>query len=308
MSPDTLVALTADKPMDFPPGSGWRYDNTGYVLLGMLLEKVSGMPYAEYLDSTLFQPLGLKHTRYCDRAPLIPHRARGYAREGEKFTNAPYLDMSQPYAAGALCSTVGDLARWNRLLATGKVVSTASYSRMTTPEGKANLNHYGFGLVRSAVGSHIMIEHGGGIHGFITSNAYFPSDSVSITVLTNAAPSDPDALLQNVARVVFGMPPVPSMRAAQEVPLPDSVRSAVAGKYNVDMGSRQMVITFFADSSGLRTQAEGQPSFPIYYVGDLTFAARIDPSLRIHFDLDSGRATRVTVEQRGAKHGGSRVP
>ncbi len=206
MSPDTLVALTAHEPMDFPPGTGWRYDNTGYVVLGMLLEKLSGVPYAKYLDSTMFEPLGLAHTHYCDRAPLISHRARGYARDGDAFINAPYLDMSQPYAAGALCSTVGDLARWNRLLATGKVVSVASYAAMTTPEGNAGLNHYGFGLVRSAVGGHIEIAHGGGIHGFITSNAYFPHDSLSITVLANAAPSDPDALLGNIARAVFGLP------------------------------------------------------------------------------------------------------
>ncbi len=206
MSPDTLVALTAAMPMDFPPGTGWRYDNTGYVVLGMLIEKVSGKPYAEYLDSTMFRPLGLTSTRYCDRAPLIPHRARGYSRDRDAFINAPYLDMSQPFAAGALCSTVGDLARWNRLLATGKVVSPASYAAMTTPEGSANLNHYGFGLVRSAIGAHIEIAHGGGIHGFITSNAYFPTDSLSITVLANASPSNPDALLGNVARVVFGMP------------------------------------------------------------------------------------------------------
>lgn len=222
MSPDTLVALTANKPMDFPPGTGWRYDNTGYVVLGMLLEKVSGKPYAEYLDSTLFQPLGLTHTLYCDRAPLVPHRARGYQRDGKEFTNAPYINMSQPFAAGALCSTVGDLARWNRLLATGKVVSPASYGRMTTPEGNAGLNHYGFGLVRGAVGSHIMIEHGGGIHGFITANAYIPDDSLSITVLTNASPSNPDALLTNIARAVYGIPLVQPKQASSAQPGADS--------------------------------------------------------------------------------------
>ncbi|HET7622545.1 MAG TPA: serine hydrolase domain-containing protein [Gemmatimonadaceae bacterium] len=307
MSPDTLVALTGNKPMDFPPGTGWRYDNTGYVVLGMLLEKVTGKPYAEYLDSTLFQPLGLTHTLYCDRAPLVPHRARGYQRDDGKFTNAPYIDMSQPYAAGALCSTVGDLARWNRLLATGKVVSPASYARMTTPEGNAGLNHYGFGLVRSAVGSHIMIEHGGGIHGFITSNAYFPADSLSITVLTNATPTNPDALLANIARAVFGIPLVQPVQAAKQVPLPDSVRVAVQGKYNVDLGAKKMLVTFFVDSTGMQSQAEGQQPFPIYYAGDLTFAAKIDPSIRIRFHLDHGRATGVTLDQGGSSHSGPRV-
>lgn len=229
MSPDTLVALTANKPMDFAPGSGWRYDNTGYVLLGMILEKVTGQSYGAYLDSTMFRPLGLTSTRYCDTAPLIPHRSRGYQRNGKLFSNAPYLDMSQPYAAGALCSTVGDLARWNRLLANGKVVSPTSYAMMTRPEGTASLDHYGFGLVLGAIGAHIMITHGGGIHGFISANAYFPADSLSITVLANSAPSDPDALLSNIARAAFGMPLVKAPSPPKEAPRPDSAQSQLLG-------------------------------------------------------------------------------
>ena len=127
-------------------------------------------------------------------------------------------------------------------------------------------------------------------------------------MLANASPSDPDALLDNVARAVFGIPLVQPMHAAKEVPLPDSVRSAVQGKYDVDMGAKKMLMTFVADSAGLRAQAEGQSSFPIYYAGDLTFAAQMDPSLRIHFELENARASRVTVEQGGVKHAGPRVP
>lgn len=308
MSPDTLVALTANKPMDFPPGSGWRYDNTGYVVLGMLLEKVTGTPYGTYLDSTMFRPLGLSSTRYCDTAPLIPHRARGYQREGNKFTNAPYLDMSQPYAAGALCSTVGDLARWDRLLATGKVVSPASYARMTTPEGTANLDHYGFGLVFSAIGSHIMITHGGGIHGFISSNAYFPSDSLSITVLANAAPSDPDGLLTNIARTIFGIPLVQPPHPPKEVPLPDSIRAAVPGQYPLVMAGKKIVITIASDSGGVVASTPGQSDLPLVYVGDATFGAAADPGIRMRFVIENGRATRLVLTQRGVTSEGARTP
>ena len=307
MPPDTLVALTANKPMDFEPGTGWRYDNTGYVLLGMLLEKVSGQPYGAYLDSTMFRPLGLSNTRYCDRAPLIAHRSQGYQREGKVFTNAPYLDMSQPYAAGALCSTVGDLARWDWLLATGKVVNQSSYTAMTSPQGIATLDRYGFGLVRDAVDSHVRITHGGGINGFISSNAYFPDDSLSITVLANAAPSDPDALLTNIARVVFGIPLAKQTRAEDTVPLPDSIRAAVPGTYALEVAGRELEMTVASDSSGVIARATGQPEVSLIYLGDGTFGTRDEPSIRIHFVLENGRATRMTLEHGGVAGRGARV-
>lgn len=308
MSPDTLVALTAGKPMNFAPGTGWRYDNTGYVLLGMLLEKVTGQHYGAYLDSTIFRPLGLTSTRYCDRAPLVAHRSRGYQREGKTFTNAPYLDMSQPYAAGALCSTVGDLARWDWLLATGKVVSPASYAAMTLPQGIAKLDHYGFGLVRGAIGSHVMLTHGGGIHGFISSNAYFPSDSLSITVLANAAPSDPDGLLTNIARAIFGMPLVQPTRAADAIPLPDSIRTAVPGKYDLAIAGKKLLMTISTDSAGVVAQAAGQRGIPLFYIGDGAFGTRVDPGIRIRFAIENGRASRMSLEQGGVTGEGERIP
>jgi CubicO group peptidase (beta-lactamase class C family) len=214
MPPDTMIAITARDSLGFSPGSSWRYNNTGYVLLGMLLEKRSGKRYADLVSEQLFTPLGLRATRYCDSEAIVPHRAHGYGRVKEGLVNAPYLSMTQPFSAGGLCSTAGDLARWNYLLATGKVVSAASYARMTTPEGgalKAPL-HYGYGLAVDTLDGHPRVVHGGGIFGFISANAYFPADSLSVTVLSNAAPSDPDALAKDVARAVLGL--APATRAA----------------------------------------------------------------------------------------------
>ncbi len=137
MVPDTILSLVRDDTLDFAPGTRWHYDNTGYVVLGMVVEKVAGQPYAEYLREHLWQPLGLTSTYYCDAAPIVPHRARGYDAARGALVNAAYLRVTQPFAAGALCSTVGDLAAWNRALATGRVVRAASWTRMTTPEGAA---------------------------------------------------------------------------------------------------------------------------------------------------------------------------
>jgi D-alanyl-D-alanine carboxypeptidase len=207
MSPDTIVALTAAVPMKFAPGTKWEYDNTGYVLLGMLIEKAAGRPWATDLEERFFKPLGLADTRNCMVRPLVPRRARGYEPDGTGWKNAAFLEMSQPYAAGALCSTVGDLARWNRALHTGKVVSAASYAMMTTPAGAATERRYGFGLGRDTLGGRPVISHGGGIHGFITDNVWVPSAELSITVLTNSgAAIRAPRLRRQLALAALGLP------------------------------------------------------------------------------------------------------
>jgi CubicO group peptidase (beta-lactamase class C family) len=209
MSPDTLVALTASLPMWFAPGSSWRYDNSGYVVLGMLVEKVAGRPWATEIEERFIKPLGLTETLDCLTAPVVPHRVHGYAPVGTGWINAPYLAMSQPYAAGALCSTVGDLAKWNRALHGGRVVSAASYALMTTPEGAAAAPNakYGFGLGRATMFGHEVILHGGGINGFISSNAWVADAGLSITVLTNSGSAPAGPLLRKVMQAALGVPP-----------------------------------------------------------------------------------------------------
>ena len=211
MTPDSLVALTANDTLTFAPGTGWRYDNSGYVVLGMLVEKVSGKTYAQYLDEKMFKPLGLTETMYCSNAPIIPHRAQGYGKDATGWRNAPFIDMTQPFSAGALCSSALDLARWNQALSSGKVVSGGSYREMTTPTGAAAPRHYGFGLMQDTIAAgHRVIMHGGGIPGFSTFNAWLPDDSISITVLPNSESARPDRVFRNIARAVLGLSPVAS--------------------------------------------------------------------------------------------------
>jgi len=107
------------------------YNNSGYYLLGMIVENVSGMSYSDYLDESLLHPLGLENTMYCGLQELIPHRARGYEMHDGELINAVPLSMKLPFSAGSMCSTVEDLAAWNVALVSGKVISRASYERMT---------------------------------------------------------------------------------------------------------------------------------------------------------------------------------
>ncbi|HEX8245906.1 MAG TPA: serine hydrolase domain-containing protein, partial [Longimicrobium sp.] len=215
LAPDSVLALAAKEPFEFAPGTQWSYSNTGYLALGLLIEKVSGEPYARYLESRIFGPLGLKATRYCEPEPLIRHRAAGYVQRDTGVVNAPYTSMTALFSAGAICSTVGDLAAWNRALAQGRVVSPASWARMTTPEGAARGHGYGFGLIVMPFEGHRLFGHGGELAGFRSASAYLPDDSLSVTVLTNLGSetgsddprADPNALLLDIVRVVLGSSP-----------------------------------------------------------------------------------------------------
>jgi hypothetical protein len=139
------------------------------------------------------------------------------------------------FAAGALCSTVGDLAAWNRALATGRVVGPASWTRMTTPEGAARSKGYGYGLIVASFAAHRIVAHGGEFAGFRTSNAYLPDDSLSVTVLTNLASEDPQPLLLDILRVAVKASP--TRRAARESRRP-SGRTSRPRLRRAERGSR----------------------------------------------------------------------
>ena len=217
LAPDSLIALFANEPFDFKPGDAWSYDNSGYFLLGMIIEKLSGKTYGQYVQDELFTPLGLKSTIYCDQAPLIKHRAQGYAlRPDGKFINAEPLSMTQPYAAGSLCSTVNDLAAWTLALSSGKVVSPASYKLMSTPgtlnDGKPLT--YGFGLGTGVLGGHRQVSHNGGINGFISELHHYPDDSLVTVVLTNTGALTAVQLERLIARRALGIKDLPAVPIA----------------------------------------------------------------------------------------------
>jgi CubicO group peptidase (beta-lactamase class C family) len=207
LTPDSIVGFVANDSFDFAPGTAWRYDNTGYVLLGMVIERVTGEPYARYLDEQFFKPLGLRQTKYC---PAPKDRdtsyAVGYSPRGTQLAPAEYLSMTQPFSAGALCSSVRDYLVWQRALHGGRVVSARSYSLMTTPDTLANGTPltYGFGLAVVDLDGHHGISHSGGINGYTTSQTYFPADSLSVIVFTNTDGRGPDKTAASIARAVFG--------------------------------------------------------------------------------------------------------
>jgi len=204
-----LEAFFRDAPFDFEPGTKWHYDNSGYVLLGAILEKVTGRPYAEIVDEMIFRPLGMSASRYGSDRPIIPGRVAGYQRTPGGVVNAPFLSMTQPYAAGALVSTVDDLACWQAALDAGRVLKPETLRRMWTPArlpGGSD-TRYGYGWIVWSWDGHAVVEHGGGINGFQSANMRLPDDHIYAAVLSNCGGcADPRTLALRAATTLVGKP------------------------------------------------------------------------------------------------------
>ncbi|KKK69573.1 hypothetical protein LCGC14_2932680, partial [marine sediment metagenome] len=166
---EELIDVFKDLPVEFAPGERYAYSNSGYILLGAIVEAASGTSYEEFVRERVFEPLGMKQSYYgCSRC-IIPQRASGYQSGNEGYANQRYLSFTQPYAAGSLMMTVEDLYRWNRALFGGKLVSPESLEMMTTPFvlNGGDTTDYAYGLVPSDLRGHRAIRHGGGIFGFV---------------------------------------------------------------------------------------------------------------------------------------------
>ena len=186
---EQFIKLIDGQPLEFTPGTKFSYSNSGYRLLGYAIESITGMPFADFVHSELALPLGLIDTGVCGTSNLpLPD---GYGLLQGTWKRIPAIHMSVPFAAGALCSTASDLARWSHLLATGRVMLPASYATMITPTRLANntFEPYGLGLFLQKQLGRTAVWHTGGIPGFQSSLVYFPDDDIAVAVIVNALPA-----------------------------------------------------------------------------------------------------------------------
>jgi CubicO group peptidase (beta-lactamase class C family) len=305
---DSLLAIVAGDTLDFARGAQWRYNNTGYYLLGMLIERIAGRSYADEIAEHFAKPLGLTSTLYCGTQQIIKRRAHGYQEApGGKLVNADVLSMHQPFAAGALCSTVGDLVAWQRALAAGRVVKPSSYTAMTTPIEAAAGARYGFGLFRDTLAGRTRVHHGGGIHGFTSSLMYFPLDTLSVVVLANTVTQLTGRVASNIARAALGAPLSAGPPPLADLPATAEERARFAGTYGLKMPNGQVrMFRVFERDGKLISQAEGQGEIPLLYQGNNVFGASFDRSVRITF-APGTPSPKLTLVQGGATIDAPRV-
>jgi len=205
----SLIGFFAELPLEFPSGSQFRYSNSNYIVLTRLIEVLSGQSYPDYLRTTIFEPLGMSHTRYGSHIALIPGRVHGYQQDDSgAWLNAEFISMSQPQGAGGLLSNVDDLARWDAALSSGKLVDPKLQAQAFQPVklSDASTQPYGFGWVISGVQGTPSVEHGGFINGFNSQILRVPSQQILVTVLTNAESLYPADLSVELAAIALGQP------------------------------------------------------------------------------------------------------
>jgi CubicO group peptidase (beta-lactamase class C family) len=200
ISRDSLLGLFRDKPLDFQPGDKFSYSNSGYELLGCVIEKVTGRPYFEVVRDRIFRPLHMDHTGFDFTDLQSPDKALGYALPNPD-TSAAIVDSSVSFAAGAIYTTVEDLYKWDRALLTNKIVSQASLEQAFTP----HLQKYGYGWIIDSVDGKRCVSHGGGIPGFVSIIYRIPADETCIILLRNTPPSvDSKIIVQRIHDILDG--------------------------------------------------------------------------------------------------------
>jgi len=290
-TPANLVARFRDKPLEFEPGTKWAYDNSGYVLLGYLIEKISGETYADFVRENIFTPLGMKDSGYDSNSEVIPHRASGYASGPKGPENASFVHMSVPFSAGALYSTTEDLLKWETGLFGGKVLSAASLAKMTTPFKQG----YAFGLGVATVDGKKQFAHGGGINGFNTFLSYSPDDRTTVVVLGNLNGQAPDEIGALLVKLAHGEAvKLSSERTAITVSV-DVLKSYV-GTYELQPGLDYYVTL---DGGQLMGRLGKQPGFPLFPEAPTFFFLKVvDAQIEVVKD-PSGAVTSLILHQGG---------
>ncbi|MCJ7622650.1 MAG: serine hydrolase [Anaerolineaceae bacterium] len=283
---DLTVAEMIDRfkyrPMEFAPGEKFNYNNSGYFLLGAIIEKISGMTYTEFLQKYIFEPLGMKHSYYDMPNLIIPGRASGYKKVDEGFENCEYLSMTHPYAAGSLASNVDDMAIWDEALYTEKLVKQETLQKAWTP---AKLNNgestgYGYGWAVANFQGTNLVMHGGGIPGFICDGFRFPDDHIYVSILTNLGEEIPDLLPYKIGSLVAGRSYVEPVA----IELDGAVYEKFSAVYEIELMGFEVPIEL--EDGKLVAQmpmaAEGSTLYPL---SETEYFIR-DSVQRVNFELD----------------------
>jgi CubicO group peptidase (beta-lactamase class C family) len=278
ISLENLVASFENDPFDFNPGEKYSYDNSGYVLLGYIIEKVTGQSYASYLQKAFFDPLGMTNTGVYHKGLPTDGEAFGYSYTNGAVMRAPNWDMSKVAGAGAIYSTAHDLYRWNEALFNHRVLSDISLKTAFTV-GQLKLDDpthpevvgYGCGWTRDLLNGATEVSHGGELWGFGSYLLRLPDYKLTVIVLLNCAPHLPDlqqwVLAREIARRLMG-PDLPNDGNQKMFNIAPVDLARIVGKYTMGGG---MVITVTTETNHAFAQITGRPRFEIFPKSDRSF-------------------------------------
>lgn len=286
-TPDALAKLIKDKPLDFAPGEKWSYSNSGYNLLGLVIERVSGKTYEEFLQENIFRPLRMTNTGIDSFERVIKNRASGYYYDptSDAFTNAEYINMSLIFAAGSIYSTVEDLLLWENALDEKRFISPQSYDEMFAPIK----SDYAYGSGISRQFDQTAISNTGVINGFRASMRRYPADRVTVVVLGNVNKAKAASITTDLAAIIFGKPyQVPQKRKILAVN--SAVIDSYVGTYRVDENFSVVVTN---ENGTLTAAIGGLPKMSFSAGSEIDFFSD-DFDIRLKFIRnDAGQITQL---------------
>ncbi len=296
---DRLLDIVKDRPLDFKPGEKFSYSNTGYALLGMVIEKLSGKPYADFLRERIFEPLDMTDTGVDDRRLVLKHRANNYGMAKGQFVQAQYIDLSQVYAAGSLYSTVDDLLKWDNALYTEKILPRKSFERMWTPVK----DNYAYGWLSHSRFDRKFINHSGGLPGCNTMVSRYPEQQVFVAVLCNLEGSPITRVSFDLAAIALGDPyDVPIDR--KEVKLDPKLFDAYVGDYEL---KPTVTVTISKKDDALYAQFPGRGKYQIYPEVETKFFNKALEVTIAFGKADKGAAPELVLHENGRDRTAKRV-
>lgn len=295
-SHEKMMGRFADMPLDFEPGTKFSYSNSGYVLLGYIIEQVSGKPYEQYIRENIFRPLGMNRSGF--DFVKASNRATGYYAGGNT-EQAMIVDSTGSYAAGSIYTTTTDLLKWVQAMHSKKIIKPESWEQAFTPfKGQ-----YGYGLIMDKMYGQKRIWHNGGIHGFVSNLEYFPESNTTVILISNNMSSDLPKLSRTIDAALFGKPyEMPKVR--KETKLAEAKLKEYEGTYPL---TDDFAITVKVEGGKLMAQATGQGAYEIFPEKEDHFFYKIVDA-QIVFQKDAtGKVVALTLFQNGAQLRGEKV-
>lgn len=256
-----LAKLFASKPLDFEPDTQWNYSNTGYYLLGLLIEKLSGKTYSQFLTENIFLPLGMINTGVDNEKKIIENKASGYYLDGNELIHCAYINMNLILSSGAMYSTINDLFIWDQALNSDKLLSTKSIEKMNT----SYKNNYGYGVSINMNGNRRVVHHNGGCEGFLAEIHRYVDDDFSIVILSNYGFTAVNKLCKVITSIAFGekyeIPTKPEV-----FPLSTNVLESYLGVYNED----DFKLELKKEKEGIFLIIDDEYILPVYPISENT--------------------------------------
>lgn len=288
MSVTELIDLFKDEPLEFKPGERWKYSNSGYILLGAIIEQASGMSYQDFIQKRIFDPLEMKNSYYGSHKKIIPNRVSGYRKGKNGFMNADFISMSHLYAAGSLLSTADDLAKWNRAIRSGELISKKTWQKMVTPVkiNNGETTQYGYGWGLFGLKGQPVNAHSGGINGFSTFALYLPNEDVFIAVLSNCRNSEasPSYIANWIAALMMGKP----FKNPKAILVSSRILDQYVGIYKISKG---VFRTITRKGNRLFTKRTGSLRFEAFPESETKFFYKYS---FVHFSIIKDKSGKVT--------------